>query len=184
MYSKKYVPRSKGEMLYITGFGMRDIWPKLRNLIIYLATYGLWLFLDNSYYNFGSKIITPLTGAMWIMGAILAILLPSQKQDIIKHTKWFVLGYLAILFVYRYVIIIVGGVSAENLSASFGQAVAVSSGTAILGWLQNLLWIIAITYPIAYFVFQGKKVAQFFGTRSKNRAVREIRDFRDNTKPY
>ena len=61
MYSKKYVPRSKGEMLYSTSFGMRDIWPKLWNLTIYLATYGLWLFLDSAYYNFGSKIITPLT---------------------------------------------------------------------------------------------------------------------------
>ena len=184
MYRKKYVPRSKGEMLYSTNFGVRDIWPKLWNLTIYLATYGLWLFLDSAYYNFGSKIITPLTGAMWIVGAVLAILLPSQRKDIIKHTKWFVLGYLAILFIYRYVIMIVSGVSAENLSASFGQAVASSSGTAILGWLQNLLWIIAITYPIAYFVFQGKKVPQFFGTRSKNRAIREIRDVRDNTKPY
>ena len=33
--------------------------------------------------------------------------MPSQRQEIIKHTKWFVLGYLAILFVYRYVIMIV-----------------------------------------------------------------------------
>ena len=180
MYKKKYVPRSKGEMLYTSNVGFKDIWPKLWNLTIYLITYGLWLYLDAAYYNFGAKIITPLTGAMWIVGAILAIMLPSQKQDIIKHTKWFVLGYLASLFVFRYVIINVSGVSAENLSASFAS----SSGAAILGWLQNLLWIIAITYPIAYFVFQGKKVPQFFGTRSKNRAIREIRDIRDNTKPY
>ena len=118
MYHKKYVPRSKGEMLYTSSFGFRDIWPKLWNLVIYISTYALWLYLDSAYYNFGSKIITPLTGAMWIVGAVLAILLPSQKQDIIKHTKWFVLGYLAILFIYRYVIILVSGVSAENLSAS------------------------------------------------------------------
>lgn len=121
---------------------------------------------------------------MWILGAVLALLLPSQRQEIIKHTKWFVLGYLAILFVYRYVIMIVSGVSADNLSASFGQSVASSSGAAILGWLQNLLWIIAIKYPVGYFIFQGKKVPQFFGTRSKNKAIREIRDIRDNTKPY
>ena len=108
----------------------------------------------------------------------------SEFRHEIEDTKWFVLGYLALLFVYRYVIIIVGGVTADNLSASFGQTVAASSGTAILGWLQNLLWIIAITYPIGYFIFQGKKIPQFFGTRSKNRAIREIRDIRDNTKPY
>ena len=35
---------------------------------------------------------------------------------------------------------------------AFNQAVAASSATAVIGWLQNLLWIIAITYPIAYFI--------------------------------
>lgn len=184
MYRKNYVPRSKGEIAYSTKFGVRQILPKLWNLAIYITTFALWLYLDSAYYNFGAKIITPLTGAMWIVGAVIALVLPSQREEVIKHTKWFVLGYLAILFVYRYVIIFVGGVSADNLSASFGQSVAASSGAAILGWLQNLLWIIAITYPIGYFIFQGKKIPQFFGTRSKNRAIREIRDVRDNTKPY
>lgn len=184
MYRKNYVPRSKGELVYTSSVGIRTLLPKLLTLCIYLGTFALWLYLDNVYFNFGAKIITPLTGAMWIVGAVLALLLPSQRQEIIKHTKWFVLGYLAVLFIYRFVIMAVSGVSAENLSASFGQAVASSSGTAILGWLQNLLWIIAITYPVGYFIFQGKKVPQFFGARSKKRAIREIRDIRDNTKPY
>ena len=108
MYKKNYVPKSKGEMLYTS---------KIGSLLIYIGTFVLWLYLNSVYYNFGTKIITPLTGAMWILGAVLAMLLPSQRQDIIKHTKWFVLGYLAILFVYRYVIMIVSGVSADNLSA-------------------------------------------------------------------
>ena len=184
MYKRNYVPKSKGEISYTSKFGIRQMLPKVWSLLIYIGTFVLWLYLNSVYYNFGTKIITPLTGAMWILVAVLAILLPSQRHEIIKHTKWFVLGYLAILFVYRYVIMIVSGVSADNLSASFGQAVASSSGAAILGWLQNLLWIIAITYPVGYFVFQGKKLPQFFGTRSKNKAIREIRDIRDNTKPY
>lgn len=184
MYRKNYVPRSKDEIIYTDSLSVREMGKKMLTLLIYIGTFGLWLYLHHAYYNFGSKIITPLTGAMWIVGAVLALLLPSQRLEIIKHTKWFVLGYLAILFIYRYVIMLVSGVSAENLSASFGQSVAASSGTAILGWLQNLLWIISITYPVGYFIFQGKKVPQFFGTRSKNRAVREIRDIRDNTKPY
>ena len=122
MYRKNYVPRSKGEITYTSQFGIRQILPKLWNLLIYIGTFALWLYLDHAYYNFGSRIITPLTGAMWILGAVLALILPSQREEIIKHTKWFVLGYLAILFVYRYVIIIVSGVSADNLSASFGQS--------------------------------------------------------------
>ena len=151
---------------------------------VYMVTFVLWLYLDTAYYGFGHKIITPLTGSMWIVGAVFALLLPSQREEIIRHTKWFILGYLGILFIYRYVIIAVSGVSADNLTAAFNQAVAASSATAVIGWLQNLLWIIAITYPIAYFIFQAKKIPQFFGTRSKRRAIRDIRDIRDNTKPY
>ena len=63
--------------------------PKIGSLLIYIGTFVLWLYLNSVYYNFGTKIITPLTGAMWILGAVLAMLLPSQRQDIIKHTKWF-----------------------------------------------------------------------------------------------
>ena len=87
MYRKNYVPRSKGEITYTTQFGFRQILPKLWNMLVYIGTFSLWLYLDKAYYNFGSKIITPLTGAMWILGAVLALILPSQREEIIKHTK-------------------------------------------------------------------------------------------------
>ncbi len=184
MLKRRYVPRSEGELMYASLPTLRKFLPIFLNLAVYVLTFVLWMYLDVAYYNFGSRIITPLTGSMWIVGAVFALLLPSQREEIIRHSKWFILGYLGILFVYRYVIMAVSGVSADNLTAAFNQAVAASSATAVIGWLQNLLWIIAITYPIAYFVFQAKKIPQFFGTRSKQRAIRDIRDIRDNTKPY
>ena len=184
MLKRHYVPRSDGELMYSSPPVIRSYLPMFLNLGVYIITFVLWMYLDSAYYGFGSKIITPLTGSMWIVGAVFALLLPSQREEIIKHTKWFILGYVGILFLYRYVIIAVSGVSADNLTAAFNQAIASSSATAVVGWLQYLLWIISITYPIAYFIFQAKKIPQFFGTRSKQRAIRDIRDIRDNTKPY
>ena len=184
MLRRHYVPRSEGELVYSSPPTIKTYVPMLLNLLVYIITFALWMYLDSAYYGFGSKIITPLTGAMWVVGAVFALILPSQREEIIRHTKWFILGYVGILFLYRYVIIAVSGVSADNLTAAFNQAIASSSATAVVGWLQNFLWIIAITYPIAYFIFQAKKIPQFFGTRSKQRATREIRDVRDNTKPY
>ena len=184
MLKRHYVPRSDGELMYSSPPTIGSYLPMFLNLGVYIITFVLWMYLDSVYYGFGRKIITPLTGAMWIIGAFFALILPSQRDEIIKHTKWFILGYVGILFLYRYVIIAVSGVSADNLTAAFNQAIASSSATAVVGWLQNLLWIISITYPIAYFIFQAKKIPQFFGTRSKQRATREIRDIRNNTKPY
>ncbi len=84
MYRKNYVPKSRDEISYTSKFGLRDMLPRLWSLFIYIGTFALWLYLDSAYYNFGSKIITPLTGAMWILGAVLALLLPSQREEIIK----------------------------------------------------------------------------------------------------
>lgn len=157
MLRRHYVPRSEGELVYSSPPTIKSYIPMFLNLGVYIITFALWMYLDSAYYGFGSKIITPLTGAMWVVGAVFALILPSQREEIIRHTKWFILGYVGILFLYRYVIIAVSGVSADNLTAAFNQAIASSSATAVVGWLQNLLWIIAITYPIAYFIFQARK---------------------------
>lgn len=180
----KYVPKSNNELVYRTKVTANDILPKIVACFVYIASFLLWMYLDKAYYNFGSMIITPLTCAMYCVGAFFAVLLPSQKKETVNHTKWFVLGYLGIMFVYKFVIAAVGGVSSDSLAAAFNQAIPASTGTAIAGWLQNLLWIIAITYPIGFFTMQAKKIPQFIKTRSKGQAIRQIRDIRDNTKPY
>ena len=134
MRKKHLVPRSDGELMYSTPPTLRRYLPMFLNLAVYMVTFVLWLYLDTAYYGFGHKIITPLTGSMWIVGAVFALLLPSQREEIIRYTKCFILGYLGILFVYRYVIIAVSGVSADNLTAAFNQAVAASSATAVIGF--------------------------------------------------
>ena len=99
MRKKHLVPRSDGELMYSTPPTLRRYLPMFLNLAVYMVTFVLWLYLDTAYYGFGHKIITPLTGSMWIVGAVFALLLPSQREEIIRHTKWFILGYLGILFV-------------------------------------------------------------------------------------
>lgn len=125
MLRRHYVPRSEGELVYSSPPTIKTYVPMLLNLLVYIITFALWMYLDSAYYGFGSKIITPLTGAMWVVGAVFALILPSQREEIIRHTKWFILGYVGILFLYRYVIIAVSGVSADNLTAAFNQAIGV-----------------------------------------------------------
>jgi len=177
---KNLMSTEQSEMIYRAPITCREILPTLANLAIYIVSFLLWMYLEGIYYNFGTKIITPLTALMWITGAFFALILPSQRYEIIKHTKWFVLGYVSILYLYRFVIIAVAGVSSDSFGAAFNQSMPAATGNAILGWLQNLLWIIAITYPIGYFIFQAKKLPQFFGTKSKQKAIREIRSIRND----
>ncbi len=41
MYKKNYVPKSKGEMLYTSKFGVRQMLPKIGSLLIYIGTFYL-----------------------------------------------------------------------------------------------------------------------------------------------
>lgn len=185
MFGKdKYIPKSNNEIVYHSKVTSKDILPKVFTIIVYVFSFALWMYLNKAYYNFGSNIITPFTAAMYIVGAFFAILLPSQRKETVNQTKWFVLGYLGFLFLYKFVIAAVGGVSSDSLAAAFNQSLPSTTGTAISGWLQNLLWIIAITYPISFFTMQAKKIPQFIKTRNKGQAIRQIRDIRDNTKQY
>ena len=78
MRKKHLVPRSDGELMYSTPPTLRRYLPMFLNLAVYMVTFVLWLYLDTAYYGFGHKIITPLTGSMWIVGAVFALLLPSD----------------------------------------------------------------------------------------------------------
>ena len=98
MLRRHYVPRSEGELVYSSPPTIKSYIPMFLNLGVYIITFALWMYLDSAYYGFGSKIITPLTGAMWVVGAVFALILPSQREEIIRHTKWFILGYVGILF--------------------------------------------------------------------------------------
>ena len=45
-----------------------------------LAIFALALFTISSFANFGTKLICPASGAMWIMGVIVATAMPSMPD--------------------------------------------------------------------------------------------------------
>ena len=136
------------------------------------------MYLIKAYYNFGKYIITGGVVAMIASASIVALILPSQRLETIKGMKKGVGAYLVTLFGYRFVIMLIGGVSAEGLAAAFNQAIPTTSGTAMLGWMQNILWIASIMTPIGFVGMELKKMAQFEGAKRKDKAIQEIRDIR------
>lgn len=185
MFKKnKSVPRSTNEMVYKTPVTIRDYKSTFITLAVYIYIFLMWAYLSVAYYNFGKYIITTGVAAMLIVSAIVAKILPSQRMECISDMKKGLVSYVTLLFGYRFVIIMMQGVSSEDLSAAFNMSMPAPSGTSMLGWLQNFLWIASILIPIGLVGMQIKKIAQFFGTKKKSQAIREIRDIRDNEKPY
>lgn len=184
MRKKEYVPKSTGDLVYKTTISAKHYKSTFFNLVVYLFIFTLWVYDIKAYYNFGRYIIGPAIAIIWVITAFIALILPAQRLEVIHSCKVFCAGYVATIFGYKFLITAVSGISAENLSAAFNQALPTASGTSILGWLQTLLWIAGVMSPVGFIGMQCKRIGQFFGTKSKNAAIREIRDFRDNEKPY
>lgn len=178
------IPRSHGELVYNSPITIKDYKSMLWTLAVYIYIFCMWAYLSKAYYNFGKYIITIGVAAVLIVSAIVAAILPAQRIECIKDMKKGLALYLTALFGYRFILMAMQGVSAEDLSAALNMSMPAASGTSMSGWLQNVLWIVSILTPVGLVGMQLKKISQFFGTQKKSAATRRIRDIRDNEKPY
>lgn len=184
MFKREYIPRGQEDIVYSSTISWRHFKPTLINLGIYAYILAVWIYDIRAYYNFGKHILCPAVAIMFGVAFVVALILPAQRVEIAKSVKKFVAGYVTIIFLYKFVISAVAGVSAEDLSAAFNQSLPAASGTTIIGWLQTLLWIAAVLAPVKEVSAICSRIGQFYGTKSKNKAIREIRDYRENKRPY
>lgn len=157
-----------------------DIWRYLKAIIFPLSIFILAMFAIEGLAGFGSKLVAPLTGAMWAMGAFSAIMLPSQRGSILSTVHVTIGVYLVTLVVLKRIIVMMSGVSSEMLMAAFNQAIPVTSGTSISGWLQTMIWITAVMTPLGYIGMEAKRIFTFKRRSSKERAMDEIRGIHPN----
>lgn len=184
MAKREYIPRGDEDIVYSTPFTWRNYKSTLMNLGIYAYILVLWLYDIKAYYNFGKYILCPLVSVVFGVAFVVGLILPAQRTEIAKSAKHFAVGYVTIIFLYKFVISAVSGVSAENFAAAFNQPLPSTSGTAIVGWLQYALYIAAVFTPIKEITAICSRIKQFYGTKAKDKAIREIRDYRDTKRPY
>lgn len=139
----------------------------------------LALFCISRFAAFGLNIVAPLTGAMWVFGVICALLLPSHRGSILTETHVTIGCYLLALTGVRELIALVSGVSSEMLMSTYNQAIPLTSGSTISGYLQTFLWITAIMTPLGFFGMQGKRVFTFRHKASKAKEIDRLRGIRE-----
>ncbi len=135
-----------------------------------------------SFGAFGAELIAPLSAAMWVVGLVVGIILPSHRKGTLNETVIAITGYCILLLGLRYGLQLVSGVSTEMLIASYGEIVSLTGGSAVSGYMQNVLWISAVMVPIGFIGMQGKKLFQFRRTLAKNKAFDRLRSIRDDNK--
>jgi len=157
-----------------------DIYRYIKAVGLPVSIFLLAIFIIVRFAAFGSNLVAPMTGIMWVAGAICALILPSHRATILTETHVTIGCYLLALAGIRELIALVSGVSSEMLMASYNQAIPLTSGSTISGYLQTLLWISAIMTPLGFVGMQGKRIYSFKRKASKQKFFDQTRSIRDS----
>ena len=156
-----------------------DLARYIKVVAVPISLYLLAIVVINNFAAFGRNLLAHLTGVMWIVGVICAAILPSLRSSIIKETHVTIGSYLCGVAGLKALIALASGVSTEMLMETYNQAIPITSGSAIAGLLQSMLWISAVTVPLGFIGMEIKKVFSFRKKRSKSEALMGIRNIRD-----
>lgn len=132
--------RNDNEIVYRQNMTRNEAVHILKAIAFPIAVFCLGLFTINMFGEFGKKLICPLSGAMWDVGVLVALLMPSQRKDALNHMLIVCATYYGTLITVHAVLSVVSGVSSEMIAASFEQAIPTSTGNAIPGYLQTMMW--------------------------------------------
>lgn len=139
----------------------------------------LALFVINNLSGFGTKLVAPLTAVMWCYGIFCSILLPSHRSSIMNETFITLGSYLIALITFKACISLLSGVSSETLTEALNLSVSATSGSAMTGWMQTLIYITAIMTPVGFIGMQSKRLYSFKRKNSKEKSIERIRGLKD-----
>ena len=153
--------RNDNEIVYRQNMTRNEAVHILKAIAFPIAVFCLGLFTINMFGEFGKKLICPLSGAMWDVGVLVALLMPSQRKDALNHMLIVCATYYGTLITVHAVLSVVSGVSSEMIAASFEQAIPTSTGNAIPGYLQTMMWFTGVLVPLGEIGYQLKRLFQF-----------------------
>ena len=177
-YTDKNVTFEK-TITYRQSLSASDLFRYVKAVLMPFGVFVLALFVTQSLAGFGTKLVAPMTCLMWVTGVVCALALPSHRSSIMNETHMTIGIYLITLVALKYIISLMSGVSSEMLMAAFNQAIPTTSGSAISGWLQTLMWITAVMTPIGFVGMQGKRLFSFKRKNAKEKTLEGLRGVRD-----
>lgn len=147
-----------------------------------LAVFGLTMFTISNFANFGTKLLCPLIGAMWIISFIVALIMPAQRQEVLNQALVVITIYCLALLGFKILLGIVSGVSSEMIAASYNQAIPTSTGNAIPGYVQTAMWFTAVLTPTGYIGMTVKRLKEFKRNQSLLKTFGQKRSIRNSGK--
>lgn len=156
----------------------------IKAVMLPLFIFLLGNFTINQFGDYGLKLLAPMIGIMWIVSAICAVYISSQRTDIIRQAIITIGCYCGSMLVFRLLLSIVSGVSAQMLIASFDTPIGTAQNNTMTGYLQFAMWLTAVMTPIGFVGMQIKKVFTFKRLSTPEKAFNRIRSIRKTGKEH
>jgi len=131
---------NRAEMTYVTKTNREDSFAMMKAVAIPAIVFGLEIFTISSFAAFGTKIISPASAIMWIVGFVVALLMPPERTEVLRQTMMMCSIYCLTLMGLKLALGLVSGASSEMIAASYGQAIPTTTGNTLPGIVQNILW--------------------------------------------
>ena len=149
--------------------------------LVFLVVIGI----INAFGVFGQRLIAPLASLMWLVGVVVAIMMPSHRPTVLKETLVTLTTYVVTLYLLRRLLIMVSGVSSEMLAASFDQSIVLATSNVIPNFIQTALWMTSVGIPLGFFGMQLKRLLEFRKRNNKAKVFDQLRSIRNNGQtPY
>lgn len=148
------------------------------------GVFSFGVFVITEFAAFGSRLICPLSAVMWVTGLLVGTFLPSMRHEVVMQTVRMNLIYYAALMGLKIVIGMVSGVSAEMIAATYDYAIPTSTGNAVAGYLQNILYFTAVLTPASFVAMQVKRLTGFARNQTLQKTFGRVRSIRNSGKDH
>lgn len=174
--------RDNTKLVYKDALDRTDVIAYIKAISLPTLVFILCLFTTLKFAKFGKIILSPLIVLMWGVALICAFILPSQRESVIKETMVTIGVYCCTLLLFRILIKIMSGASAGVLEASFDITIPETSGTTVVGYIQNILYLGSVLTPLGFVGMQVKRLFQFKKNANKVKTFNQLRNIRDTNK--
>lgn len=134
--------------------------------------------------NYGRLALTPFIVTMWIMGIVVAVIMPSFRKQVSKETLAWIVAYCAAMIGLKWAVYIMSGVNSATLASTFSVTIPETSGNTAIGMMQNVFVISSWGIPVSFYVYQMQRVIRLRKNINIKKAFKRERDIRDTNQNF
>lgn len=160
---------------YKNEIAIKQIRSNLFIVLSYIFMIWLWQF-SLSFQSSMYMLMNVAVFAMFVFGAIGVIFCKEDREIILKHTKFQVISYLSVVFVYDlFLRVVVNDMAYAPVGMEVDPALLVARQ-----FLLVISTILKIGFPIAFVIWMLQKFAIFKNGITKQRQIETLRNIRKN----